>query len=67
MRLVNPARVASARSKVGADPAEVIDEIVLDVAVDLETVFAAAWRALGPAGEASVLAEVRAAAIVATR
>jgi Rnl2 family RNA ligase len=67
VRLVNPARVASARSKVGADPAEVIDEIVLDVAVDLETVFAAAWRALGPAGEASVLAEVRTAAIVATR
>ena len=61
-RLVNPARVASARSKVGTDPAAIADEIVLDVAVDLETVFAAAWRALGADGEASVLAAVRDAA-----
>lgn len=58
-RLVNPARVASARSKVGLDPAAIVDEIVLDVAVDLETVFAAAWRDLGAAGEATVLAAVR--------
>lgn len=61
-RLVNPARVASARSKVGTDRAAIVDEIVLDVAVDLETVFAAAWRALGADGEAAVLAAVRAAA-----
>lgn len=61
-RLVNPARVASARSKVGAERAAIVDEIVLDVAVDLETVFAAAWRSLGPDGEARVLAAVRDAA-----
>ncbi|MEO8699857.1 MAG: RNA ligase family protein [Kofleriaceae bacterium] len=59
LRLVNPARLASARSKVGTDPAAIVDEVVLDVAVDLETVFAAAWRALGPDGEARVLAAVR--------
>src|SRR5204862_5759400 len=43
-RLVNPARLASARSKVGEDPRAIADEIVLDVAIDLETVFAASWR-----------------------
>ncbi|MBA2540072.1 MAG: RNA ligase, partial [Deltaproteobacteria bacterium] len=39
-RLTNPARIASARSKVGTDRAAIIDEAVLDVLVDLETVFA---------------------------
>ena len=62
-RLVNPARVASARSKVGTVAAAIVDEIVLDVAVDLESVFAGSWRSLDPAGEAAVLAEVRAAAL----
>jgi len=66
VRLVNPARVASARSKVGTDPSAIVDEIVLDVAVDLETVFAAAWRGLGTAGEARVLDEVRAVAMRTT-
>jgi len=61
-RLVNPARIASARSKVGMDRAAIVDEIVLDVAVDLELVFPAAWRALGADGEATVLAAVREAA-----
>jgi len=58
-RLVNPARLASARSKVGTDPAAIVDEVVLDVAVDLSTVFADAWRDLGADGEAAVLAAVR--------
>jgi Rnl2 family RNA ligase len=62
-RLVNPARLASARSKVGTTPSAIVDEIVLDVAIDLESVFAASWRALDTAGEAAVLAEVRAAAL----
>lgn len=44
------------------DDARFVDEIVLDVGVDLETVFPAAWRALGEPGEAMVLAEIRAAA-----
>jgi Rnl2 family RNA ligase len=65
-RLVNPARVASARSKVGTDRAAIIDEIVLDVAIDLATVFAAACRGLGPDDEAAIHAAVRAAADTAT-
>ena len=36
-RMVNPARVASARSKVGDAPVAVRDEVVLDVMSDLET------------------------------
>lgn len=62
LRLVNPARVASARSKVGDDRAQLLDEIVLDVVADLELVFAAAWRSLGEAGETRVLDAVRSAA-----
>lgn len=62
LRLVNPARVASARSKVGVDRAQLLDEIVLDVVADLELVFAAAWRSLGEAGETRVLDAVRGAA-----
>lgn len=65
-RLVNPARIASARSKVGTDVAAIVDEIVLDVAVDLATVFDVAWRDLGTDGEATVLAAVREEAIAAT-
>jgi len=34
-RLVNPARIASARSKVGADARAVVEEVVLDALVDL--------------------------------
>ncbi|MFO0593929.1 MAG: RNA ligase family protein [Myxococcaceae bacterium] len=34
--LVNPARVSSARSKVGDDAARIADEVVLDVLLDLE-------------------------------
>ncbi len=60
-RMVNPARLASARSKVGVNSVCVADEVVLDVALDLEQVFTAAWHALGDDGEAWVLAEVRAA------
>lgn len=62
VRLANPARVASARSKVGEDRAQIVDEIVLDVLADLELVFAAAWRSLGEAGETRILDAVREAA-----
>ena len=37
--LVNDARIASARSKVGANTDAVLEEVVLDVLVDLESVF----------------------------
>lgn len=67
-KLVNPARVASARSKVGTSPDAITEEIVLDVLVDLETVFAAAWRSLSPDDEARLGATIRAAAQrIATR
>ncbi|MFT3707097.1 MAG: RNA ligase family protein [Archangium sp.] len=36
--LVNPARLASARSKIGEDAALIADEVALDVLVDLEAV-----------------------------
>jgi RNA ligase-like protein len=60
-RLVNPARVASARSKVGTDPVAIADEIVLDVMIDLATVFATAWRDLTPEREAELASAIRTA------
>lgn len=44
--LVNPARLASARSKVGNEPALLREEIVLDVLLDLEAFQPAAFRLL---------------------
>ncbi|MBK6696071.1 MAG: RNA ligase [Myxococcales bacterium] len=57
-RLVNDARVASARSKVGTALAAVLDEMVLDVLVDLEAAFPAALRALTPDQEAQLRDEI---------
>jgi len=62
LRLVNPARVASARSKVGTDPRAIEDELVLDVMIDLAAVFADAWRELGSAREAELQTAIRTAA-----
>jgi hypothetical protein len=45
-RMVNPARIASARSKVGTDPTAICEETTLDVLVDLEAAFPAALRSL---------------------
>jgi Rnl2 family RNA ligase len=45
-RLVNPARVASARSKVGTRRSDVCEEVVLDVLVDLEAAYPVATRSL---------------------
>ena len=42
-RLVNGARLASARSKVGESVDAVVEEVALDVAMDLEEVFGDAW------------------------
>jgi Rnl2 family RNA ligase len=53
-RLVNRARLASARSKVGTDPAAVADEVVLDVLVDLTDAYPAAMVNLDAAGEAAL-------------
>lgn len=46
-RLVNPARIASARSKVGVNQHAIREEVLLDVLVDLEQFQPQAFRALG--------------------
>ena len=46
-RLVNPARIASARSKVGLNQHAILEEVLLDVLVDLEQFQPQAFRALG--------------------
>jgi Rnl2 family RNA ligase len=58
-RLVVPARLASARSKVGADPAAIVDEVALDVAIDLGLVFSGAWEQLPADAQERVLARAR--------
>jgi Rnl2 family RNA ligase len=64
--LVNPPRVAGARSKVGQTAgASLVDEIVLDVMVDLSEAYPAAVAALDTAGQAAIEDTVREAAIVA--
>ena len=59
---MQPARLASARSKVGADPAAIVDEVALDVAIDLGLAFREAWDRLPAAAQERVLARARLAA-----
>jgi Rnl2 family RNA ligase len=61
-RLVQPARVASARSKVGTDPDAIVDEVGLDVAIDLGLAFRDAWERLPAADQEQVVARARALA-----
>jgi hypothetical protein len=61
-RLVQPARLASARSKVGTSPEAIADEVALDVAVDLGLTFRASWEGLAEAAQERVLARARALA-----
>jgi len=61
-RLVNPARMQSARSKVGENRNAIVDEVVLDVAIDLELAFHEAWEAVGSEGQARLLDRARALA-----
>ena len=58
-RLVQPARLASARSKVGTDPAAIADEVALDVAIDLGLAFRGAWAQLAPDAQERILARAR--------
>lgn len=58
-RLVGPARLASARSKVGTDPAAIADEVALDVAIDLGLAFRGAWDQLPPEAQERILARAR--------
>ncbi|AGC43839.1 hypothetical protein MYSTI_02523 [Myxococcus stipitatus DSM 14675] len=60
LRLVNPARVASALSKLGKGPLEpLLEEVILDVRVDLELAFPTACGALGLAEEEHLSARIR--------
>lgn len=58
-RMVQPARLASARSKVGTDPAAIIDEVALDVAIDLGLAFRDSWERLPADAQERVLARAR--------
>ena len=60
--MVNPARVASARSKVGDDAAAVRDEVALDVMVDLGEAFPSAMGALADDEEERLRAAIDGAA-----
>jgi Rnl2 family RNA ligase len=63
-RLVNPARIASALSKWGrSEAAQVLDEVVLDVRVDLELAFPLAYRALDTSQEEHLSARISACAV----
>lgn len=52
--LVNPMRLASARSKVGEDPEVVVEEALLDVFIDLEAIFPRRMAGLRPDEEATL-------------
>ncbi len=58
-RLVVPARLASARSKVGTALPAILDEVALDVAVDLSTAFPEAWARLPAAAQDRLAAHAR--------
>jgi Rnl2 family RNA ligase len=58
-RLVQPARLASARSKVGTDPAAIVDEVALDVAIDLGLAFRDAWAQLPADAQDRMLVRAR--------
>ena len=59
-RLVNPARIASALSKLGrSEVGKILDEVILDVRVDLELAFPLASRSLDLAGEDRLSACIR--------
>ncbi len=66
-RMVNPSRIASARSKVGESPEAIREEAMLDVWIDLESMFPRRLRGLGAEEEAelrSALAELVTAQLV---
>ncbi len=50
-QMINPVRIQSAQSKVGLQPAAVIEEVVLDVWIDLEAMFSRRMAGLGEVDE----------------
>lgn len=63
LAMVNPARLASARSKVGADASAIADEVALDVLVDLADAFPTAMAGLDAATETALQERLRSAAL----
>jgi Rnl2 family RNA ligase len=53
-RMVNPSRIASARSKVGEEIQAIVDEAMLDVWIDLESMFPRRMRALDDEDESQL-------------
>jgi hypothetical protein len=45
--------------EVGTDPAAIVDEVALDVAIDLGLAFHEAWESLLPVGQERVLTRAR--------
>lgn len=62
LHLVGPARIASARSKIGADTNAIVDEVVLDVLVDLHDVFPVFVSRLSAADEQALARAIETAA-----
>ncbi|HLT38391.1 MAG TPA: RNA ligase family protein [Enhygromyxa sp.] len=64
--MINPVRIASARSKVGEDPTAIAEEVALDVWIDLESIYPRRMLALDPDEDAEVrtaLLELASAAV----
>jgi hypothetical protein len=57
--MVNPIRLASARSKVGENQAAIADETVLDLLIDLTNAFPAAMAQLDPTTETALQEHIR--------
>ena len=58
-RLVTPARLASARSKVGEDRCAIVEEVGIDVALDLADLFEESWSRLTASQQASLVKGAR--------
>jgi Rnl2 family RNA ligase len=61
-RLMNPARLASARSKIGVDSRQVIEEATLDALIDLRDMFPRRIEALTPPEEHELFVRLEAKA-----
>ncbi|MDF1548731.1 MAG: RNA ligase family protein [Bacteroidales bacterium] len=58
-KMINPVRVASAKSKVGDDKKAIIEEAVLDVMVDLESIFPLKMQSLTEEEEEKITAHIK--------
>jgi Rnl2 family RNA ligase len=58
-QMVNPIRLASARSKVGENQAAIADETILDILIDLANAFPAAMAQLDPTTDTALQEHIR--------